>query len=158
MNGQSYSSIEGGLPSYALHVLSSLPTRHLDLIELSRDEIWAALCAAHGTSSIVCADIKTLPLLTGCLPFSCCSWFAWLGQWWMELGVPTRLLYFLCRDLGRALLLLVTLPFALFGDCVSALSYWWHINTSGLVETHAYSVLEAEIVPYLGCANTRIVC
>ena len=112
---------------------------------------------ASGDSSIICADINSLPLLASCLPFSCASWLSKLAQWWLELGAPARLFYFFWRDAARAVLLFCTLPFALLGGCSQYLSFWWNSCTTGLVETHAYSVLEAEVVPYMACSSERLI-
>ncbi len=112
---------------------------------------------ASGDSSIICADIHSLPLLASCVPFSLAAWFSKLAQCWLELGAPARLFYFFWRDAARAVWLFCTLPFALLGGCFQYLNFWWNSCTTGLVETHAYSVLEAEVVPYLMCASERLI-
>jgi hypothetical protein len=128
-----------------IHVLFHIFTRFFHLLQ------------ASGDSSIICADINSLPLLASCLPFSCASWLSKLAQWWLELGAPARLFYFFWRDAARAVLLFCTLPLALLGGCSQYLSFWWNSCTTGLVETHAYSVLEAEVVPYMACSSERLI-
>jgi hypothetical protein len=50
---------------------------------------------------------------------------------------------------------MLTSPLAAFG-IDKMLTMLWHSCTTGLYETHAYSVLESSEIPYLGCSSERL--
>jgi hypothetical protein len=139
-----YAKAEGGLPYYALHCLTGLPSRNVAVSEHSRDELWLTLLAARGDSAIVCASIKSLPLFGTCSP-SLGSWPSRCLQWILEIGPRVRLLVGVFRDSSRGLLLLMTSPLALLG-IGDILSYLWHSCTTGMLLTIHVSMWRKAVV------------
>lgn len=155
LHGGSYQSIEGGQPYYALHCLTGYAVMHVNIREQSTGDLWAMLKQARGSGdAIVCAGIESLPLFN-CMPFSCNDSSSFLMKCCLSIGFRTRYLLFGLRDLALGLFLVATSPIAAFG-INQILTTVWHSCTSGLYESHAYSVLESAEVPYFGCTTERL--
>jgi hypothetical protein len=155
LHGGSYQSVEGGQPYYALHCLTGLAVQHINIREHSTSDLWTMLSDAQGSGdAIMCAGIESLPLFN-CIPISCNDTSSFIMKCCLSIGFRTRFLLFGIRDIGIGSFLVLTSPFAAFG-IIQLLTQMWHGCTTGLYETHAYSVLESKEIPYLGCSTERL--
>jgi hypothetical protein len=155
LHGGSYQSIEGGQPYFALHCLTGYAVQHINIREHSTNDLWEMLKDAQGSGdAIICAGIESLPLFN-CSPISCNDTSSLVMKCCLSFGVRTRYFLFGVRDIAIGSFLVLTSPFAAFG-INQMLTALWHGCTTGLYETHAYSVLESREIPFLGCSSERL--
>jgi hypothetical protein len=155
LHGGSYQCVEAGQPYYALHCLTGHAVQHINIREHSTNDLWEMLKQARGSGdAIICAGIESLPLFN-CLPCSCNDTQSFVMKSCLSIGFRTRFLLFGLRDLAQGVFLVVTSPIAAFG-INRILTALWHGCTTGLYESHAYSVLESSEIPYLGCTTERL--